>query len=147
MGHSQAHCCHEVTATNSLCVGEDKEDSESVEDDNHSRYTLMEGLEHSYLDSKNMEEPQPYDVGPEYLLEERPRLDRILKREEGRLIRMSMRQSKDEAVKRNLLRMAKRGYLVPREANGSGFVRMAKRESLVRMAKRPRLFPVVRMPK
>ena len=94
------------------------------------------------------------------------------KREEGRIVRMSLTSQKVAGIKRNLVRMAKRGNLVrmakqpspeqmAKRANlvritkwpslvrmdkRSGLVRMAKRPSLVRMAKRPGLVRIAKRP-
>ena len=74
------------------------------------------------------------------------------KREAGRLVRMSLRSQKGTGIKRNLVRMAKRGNLVqmtkqdsPEQmAKRANIVRMTKRANIVRMAKRAN---IVRMAK
>ena len=60
------------------------------------------------------------------------------KREEGRIVRMSYGSQKVTGVKRNLVRMAKRGILV-RMAKQPSPKQLAKRANLVRIAKWPSL--------
>ena len=73
---------------------------------------------------------------------------RRMKREGGRLLRMSIRRNpqKYTSVKRNLLRMAKRSSSVPKEAKRTGLVRMTKRAGLVHMSKRPSYTHITSMP-
>ena len=67
---------------------------------------------------------------------EKPRQSILMPRFGGEDTEPGRRKKREESVKRNLLRMAKRSSLVPKEAKRAGLVRMSKKAGLVRMSKK-----------